>query len=171
MKITNGKKLSALLITLTLFGTAFAKPKVVIPVPVPVPVPVKPQPVPVKPQPAPPPPPPPKVKVHPDPHSHHHVRMEGRIRIRRHRGEEIVVLEARSGDFILYPDDTIRHPLSYRDLYKYEGEYVELEGFEGFYPDEIYVTDIWRAPTRIKEKPNSPPPPKPNSGPIRESIR
>lgn len=146
----NKKKLSVLFIAFTVSGLAFSKP---VPVPIPVPVPV-PAPKPKHVTPAPPPPPAPKPHVRP--HNHYDdVKLEGRIRVRRHHGEEIVILEARSGDYILYPDGDGHHHLTYHDLFKYEDEYVEIEGYEAGHRDEIYVTDIWRAKPK-KVTPSSP---------------
>lgn len=138
MKI-NKKKLSVLFISMALVGTTFAAPGS-----------VHVRPVPVKPAPrrGPPPPPPPHrphvvIEVRPRPHHHHKVELEGRLRVRYRHGRDTVILETRRGDYILYPDDYIRDPLTFRDLTRYENEIVGIEGYEYDHSGEIYVTDIW----------------------------
>lgn len=166
------KQFTTLLLTVSVCGSLFArsyqkKPEPLKPAPV-KPVPVKPEPVkpvpvkpvPVKPVPAKPVPAKPvpvkPIPVPPKPHRGHYVNMHGELKLKKVRGERVFILETNRGDFILYPDEEVRYPLTFKDFLRYENEHVEVEGYEGHY-DEIYVTDIHRAPRpKIKAVPVEP---------------
>lgn len=136
------KRIITIGIALTVLGSIYAEQKKIQPKnntiePMNQPKKIKPQP---KPQPK------AKITIEVKP-SHHHVDhkvvLEGKLRIRRYHGRDTAFIETRKGDYILYPDEYAHHPLSFRDLEYYDGDYVEIEGWEEHH-DEIAVTDIRR---------------------------